>query len=61
MKHLVINVDLTSTRDCDKRDCVPCVEDGAIGWTSRMDASMVKPEGEGTAAAAGGYNHQMLK
>ena len=61
MKKFVINGHLTSTRDCDKGDCVPCVEDRAVGWTSRMVASMVEPEGAGTATGGGGYNHQMLK
>ena len=61
MKQLVINGHLTSVRDYDKGGCVPCVADGVIGWKSRMVASMVKSEGEGTVAAAGGYNHQMLK
>ena len=31
MKQLAINGHLTSVIDCDKGDCVPCVEDGAIG------------------------------
>ena len=61
MKQLVINGHLTSARDCDKGDCVPCVEDRANGWTSRMVASMVEPEGVWTAAISGGYNYQMLK
>ena len=61
MKQLVINEHLTSTRDCHKGDCVPCVADGAVGWTSRIVASMVKLEGEGTIATSGGYNLQMLK
>ena len=61
MKHLVINGHLTSTRDYDKGDCVPCVADGVVGWTSRMVTSMVEPEGSGTPIAGGGYNHQMLK
>ena len=61
MKQLVINGHLTSVRDCDKGDCVPCVADGADGWTSRMVASMVELEGAETVAAIGGYNHQMLK
>ena len=61
MKQLVINGHLTSMRDYDKGDCVPCVSDGAFGWTSRKVASMVEPEGEGTVASDGGYNHQMLK
>ena len=61
MKQLVINEHLTSTKDCHKGDCVPCVADGAVGWTSRMVTSMVEIEGAGTVAAIGGYNHQMLK
>ena len=62
MKQLVINGHLTSARDCDKGYCVPCVADGAIGWTSKMVTSMVKPEGAGTATTGGGgYNHQMFK
>ena len=61
MKQLVINGHLTLVRDCDKRNCVPCLADGAIGWTSRMVASMVEPEGAGNSDAGGGYNHQMLK
>ena len=61
MKQLVINGHLTSMRDCDKGDGVSCVVDGAIGWTSRMVASMVEPEGAGTGGGGGGYNHQMLK
>ena len=61
MKQLVINGHLTSARDCDKGDCVPCVVDGVVVWTSRMVASMVEPKGEGTATASGGYDHQMLK
>ena len=61
MKQLVINGHLTSVRDCDKGDCVPCVANGAVGWTSRMVASMVKLEGAGIATASGGYNHQTLK
>ena len=60
MKHLVINGHLTSTRDHDKGDFVPYVADGAVGWTSKMVASMVEPEGAGTSGC-GGYNHQMLK
>ena len=61
MKQLFINGHLTSTRDCDKGDCVPCVADGVVGWTSRIVASMVKPEGVGTSGGGGGYNHQILK
>ena len=61
MKQLVINGHLTSMRDCDKGDCVPCVADEAIGQTSRMVTSMVELEGSETVATAGGYNHQMLK
>ena len=61
MKQLVINGHLTSVRDCDKGDFVPCVADGVVGWTSRMVASMVELEGAGTVAGGGGYNHQMLK
>ena len=57
MKQLVINGHLTSTTDCDKGDCIPSIADGDVGWTSRM----IKPEGAGTGAASGGYNHQMLK
>ena len=48
-------------RDCHKGDCVPCVADGVVGWTSRMVTSMVEPKGEGTGGGGGGYNHQMLK
>ena len=59
MKHLVINGHLTSRRDCDKGDCIPCVADGDVGWTSMMVASMVEPEGAGTGG--GGYNHEILK
>ena len=61
MKKLVINEHLTSMRDCDKGDCVPCVANGAVGRTSRMVTSMVELEGAETVAAIGGYNHQMLK
>ena len=61
MKQLVNNGHLTSARDCDKGDCVPCVANGAVGRTSRMVTSMVELEGAGTTAAGGGYNHQMLK
>ena len=61
MKHLFINGHITSTRDHDKEDCVPFVADGYFGWTSRMFATMVEPEGPGTSPAVGGYNHQMLK
>ena len=46
MKQLVINEHLTSMRDCDKGDCVPCVADGAVGRTSRMVTSMVELEGQ---------------
>ena len=58
---MIINGYLTWARDCEKGDCVPCVEDGVVGWTSRMVGTMVEPEGGGIANAAGGYNHQMLK
>ena len=61
MKQLVINGHLTSIRDYDKGHCVPCVADGAIGWTSRMVKYMVEPKGAGTDAGGGGYNHPMLK
>ena len=61
MKHLVVNGHLTSMRDYDKGDCVPCVSYGVVGWTSRMVATMVEPEGAGTSDGGGGYNHQMLK
>ena len=61
MKQLVINGHLTSTRDCDKGDCLPYVADGVIGWTLRMFATLVEPEGAGTDAVGGGYNQQMLK
>ena len=61
MKQLVIDGHLTLVRDCYKGDCVPCVADGAIGWTSRMGASMVELEGVGIVVVGGGYNHQMLK
>ena len=61
MNQLVINGHLTSVRDYDKGNCVPYVDDGAVGWTSRMVASMVKPEGARTTAIGGGYNPQLLK
>ena len=61
MKQLVINEHLTSMRDYDKGDCVPCVADEAVGRTSRMVTSRVELEGAGTVATASGYNHQMLK
>ena len=61
MKQLVINGHLTSKRDYDKGDCVPCVADGVVGWTSRMVVTMAEPEGKGTTAGGGGYNHQLLK
>ena len=59
MKQLFINGHLTSVGDCDKRDCVSCVANGAVGWTWRMVASMVELEGVGIGG--GGYNHQILK
>ena len=61
MKQLFINGHLTSMRDCDEGDCVSCVADGAVGWTSMMVASMVEPKGVGIVGGGGGYNHQILK
>ena len=54
-------MDISPQRETLIGYCVPCVADGAVGWTSRMVASMVEPEGARTDAGVGGYNHQMLK
>ena len=61
MKQLFINGHLTSVRDCDKGDCVSYVADGAVGWISRMVASMVEAKWVETTGGGGGYNHQILK
>ena len=60
MKQLLINGHLTSTRDRDKGDCIPCLANGVVGWTWMMVASMVDTEGAGLGGG-GGYNHQILK